>query len=49
LRPKLLINQVSYYLIIDDEKKVIYDESFNAIKNEKFGFKLPRGAKKEKP
>lgn len=32
----------------DEDKKAIYDESFGAIKEEKFSFKLPRGTKKTK-
>ena len=34
---------------LEDDKKIIYDESFAKIKDERFGFKLPRGVKKEKP
>jgi len=30
----------------DDEKKAFYDESFNAIKAERFTFKLPKGVKR---
>lgn len=31
----------------DDDKKIIYDASFNAIKEEKYSFKLPKGKKIE--
>ena len=32
---------------IEDDKKIIYDASFNAIKEEKYSFKLPKGKKIE--
>ena len=34
---------------LEDDKKLIYDASFNAIKEEKFAFKLPKGKKIEAP
>lgn len=35
--------------ILEEDKKLIYDASFNAIKDEKFAFKLPKGKKIEAP
>jgi hypothetical protein len=32
--------------VTDEDKKPIYDESFAAIKNERYAFKLPKGVKR---